>query len=82
VDVIELRIGELVLDGFPPGDRDAIVSALERHLGELLLDLAAPIAALPHAGADVIELPRDAAPAAVGAGIARAVVSHLQGAGA
>lgn len=41
---IELRIEELVLDGFAPGDRYAIGDAVERELARLLDEQGVPIA--------------------------------------
>ena len=41
----DLRIDELVLDGFPPGERFAIAAAFERELTRILSGPAAPFAA-------------------------------------
>jgi hypothetical protein len=73
---IELRIDELVLHGFDPRDRIAIAAAVERELASLLAarepaGLRDGDAARLDAGS--FELPHDAAPATMGAEIARAV---------
>ena len=39
---IDLHIEELVLDGFPPGDRHRIGAALERELARLLGERGVP----------------------------------------
>ena len=41
----DLKIDELVLDGFPPGERFAIAAAFERELTRILSGPAAPFGA-------------------------------------
>jgi hypothetical protein len=72
---VRVRIDELVLHGFDPRDRLAIGAAVERELARLF---AAERAGAAPAGADRVdagsfEVPRDAAPGAVAAEIARAI---------
>ena len=83
---VHLHIDELVLAGFPPGDRHRIGDAVQRALAEMI---ASGALALPSdAGSRAIE---DTAPqlarlrngptvAAIGTGIARSVVDGVGGA--
>jgi hypothetical protein len=71
--VVELRVEELLLVGFPPRDRERIGMALERELTLLLQDgeetpRAASEAVAVQAGE--VHLPRGAKPGAVGRAIA------------
>ena len=83
----DLRIGTLVLEGVPAGNRAALVAALEGELGRLLGNSDAPFArGLP--GRDrrriaVDRLPASdlatpaGSPAALGTAAAQAIVSQL-----
>jgi hypothetical protein len=51
---IELRIEELVLQGFVPSDRYAIGDAVERELARLLAEHGAPISLRSETAADEI----------------------------
>jgi hypothetical protein len=80
----ELRIDELVLDGFSPGERYAIAAAFERELTRLLSFAAAPFAAPGARGlsadsvdAGILTIDEDAPPAALGVAAARAVNRRL-----
>jgi hypothetical protein len=79
---LELRIEELVLHGFHPGDRDAIAAAVESELTVLLAGdvLSGPLGAIDMESAS-IEVPRDVTPQAVGRQIARAIHGGLTSAG-
>jgi hypothetical protein len=83
----DLRIGELVLDGYSPGEARAVAEALEQELGRLLA--AGP---LPFAGrgggagplvfdrldAGTVTHPPQASPRAIGRSAARAIVQRLR----
>jgi hypothetical protein len=79
---IDLRIDELVLHGFEPGQRGRIGASVEAELGRLL---ASPEAAarlgggseLARVDAGAIDVAADGAPRAVGAAVARAVYGGL-----
>jgi hypothetical protein len=82
-EVVEIRIEELVLHGFSPGDRHRIAGALKRELtrlvgeGTALKNLASPRAvAQIDGGAIRVEAKTNAA--ATGRRIARAVYRSLQ----
>jgi hypothetical protein len=77
---VRVRIDELVLHGFDPRDRLAIGSAVEAELARLLAGAEAPAAgAVPRVDGGSFEVGRDARPAAVGAGIARAIHGGMGG---
>jgi len=84
----DLRIDELVLEGFPPSARYAIAAAMEQELTRLLTGPDAPIAATAglngrgNTSADrldggVISLAPDASPQSIGIGAARAISHNL-----
>lgn len=75
---IELEIGELILDGFTAGDRDAIAASLTRELTRLLgAESAAPFAparqSVDRVDGGSITLPAKRHPDAVGVELARAI---------
>jgi hypothetical protein len=51
----ELRVDALALDGFDPGDREAIATAVEAALGRALAAEAADAALAPAVGSAVAE---------------------------
>jgi len=79
---VRLRIEELVLDGFPPGDRYSIAAAVEAELARLLAEQGAPpglanggtVSALDGGSFDVAP---DARPDRIGAQVAQAVYGGL-----
>jgi hypothetical protein len=80
----ELRIDELVLDGFSPGERYAIAAALERELTRLLSLAAPPFAtagarslSVDSVDAGTLTLDAGVSPAALGVAAARAVNRRL-----
>jgi hypothetical protein len=80
----ELRINELVLEGFAPGERHAIAAAMERELTRLLSAADAPFATAGARGlsvdsldAGVFSVADGASPATVGVAAARAVNGSL-----
>jgi hypothetical protein len=82
-----LRINELVIDGYAPAESRAIAAALEQELGRLLADGVPPFAersgaAFDRLDAGTVTLAPGAAPAAVGRSAARAVVQRLRAASA
>jgi len=81
---VRLRIEELVLDGFAPGDRDRIGEAVERELGRLLAERGVPGAVAaggeaPRVDAGSFELAPEAGPEAIGSRVAAAVYGGLGG---
>jgi len=66
---VELHIDELVLHGFPPGERGAIVESLTQRLAEVV-DTAAAAGRAPREF-------QAARPSEVGAAAARAVASEI-----
>jgi hypothetical protein len=75
---IELRIEELVLHGFAPGDRYAIGDAVERELVRLLGEQGVPISLRSESATDEIRgltfnAAPNAKPSAIGRKIAQAV---------
>lgn len=79
---VELEIEELALDGFAPGDRHRIASAVERELARLFVERGVP-PALGRAGSidridgGAFEAEPDARPEATGARIAQAIYGGL-----
>lgn len=79
---IEVRIGELVLEGFSPGDALGIGAAVERELGRLLAERGVPAQVAGGLereavdGGSFVHAPR-ATPSATGAHVARAVYGGL-----
>ena len=79
---IELVIDEIVLHGFDPLQRHALGDALQQHLSQLARDRSRALGALSardvaHSDAGTVSTPAGASPAALGAGIARAVMGVL-----
>jgi hypothetical protein len=79
---IELRIEELVLHGFAPGERYAIGEALERELARLLGEQGVPPswnrdADIPRLNGGVLRVHSGARPMAVGAQVAQAIYGSL-----
>src|SRR5206468_7371613 len=52
---IDLRIEELVLDGFPPSERYELAEGIERELTRLFTDRGAPAALAPEAVTDHLD---------------------------
>ena len=81
---VRLRIEELVLEGFAPGDRYRIGEAVERELARLLAEQGVPgaLAAGDEASRFVarsFELAPDSGPDAIGSRVAAAVYGGLGG---
>ena len=83
----DLRIGELVLDGYAPGESRAIAEALEQELGRLLAAGPLPFAqrgggvaalAFDRLDAGTVTHPPQASPRAIGRSAARAIVQRLR----
>jgi len=83
---LHLHIDELVLAGFPAGDRHRIQDAVERALAEMIANgaLALPPGtasrAIDATSPQVARLRRAPTSAAIGAGIADAIVAGVGGA--
>lgn len=81
---IELRIDELVLDGFAHKDRYQISRALERELTRYLADPEGWSPLLQQEGnrgvlsGGTIEIPKGASPSVVGAQIAKSVYGRMK----
>lgn len=80
---VRLNIDELVLDGFPPGDRDRLVEALRRELARLLGEAHVREGLAQLRSRDRVPTCRFVAapgerPEAVGARVARALVEGLR----
>jgi hypothetical protein len=79
---IDLHIDELVLHGFPPGDRDAIAEAVQQELARRFAETGAAAALLHNRQIDrldggAIQVAPNARPRTVGAQIAGAVYGGL-----
>ncbi len=79
---VEVEIDELILRGFPVGDRYVISDAFTHELRQLFKDIDAHSsfakeAHLPTLNADRIAIAPDEKPVSVGAQVARAVYSSL-----
>ncbi len=79
---IELHIGELVLHGFPPGDREAIADALRGELARLFAQHGLPPslaagAEIGHADAGAFDLRSGSRADVVGTQIAGAIHGGL-----
>jgi hypothetical protein len=77
---VDLRIDELALYGFRPGDRYAIAAAVEQELSRLLMEEGAPALDARSSfrvDAGAFEAPHDATPDAVGTQVARAIHHSL-----
>lgn len=75
---VDVRIEELVLEGFPPGNRHRIGAAVERELTRLLAERGLPPglaqgAEVPHLDGGSVEMNRTATPEGVGGQVAKAV---------
>ena len=81
---VRLRIEELVLDGFAPGDRYRIGEAVERELSRLLAERGVPSALAaggeaPRLDAGSFELAPGSGPEAIGSRVAATVYGGLGG---
>jgi hypothetical protein len=81
-DDLELNIEDLVLDGFPQGDRRRIAEAIQKELTRLLLEAGIPAGITGGAGLDRIdggsfEVDVNAGAGKVGAQVARAVYGGM-----
>jgi hypothetical protein len=79
---VRLRIDELVLDGFPAGDRYRIAAAVEAELSRLFTDQGVPSnlvsgGAVPALDAGSFDVMPDAMPDRIGAQVAQAVYGGL-----
>ena len=85
----DLRIRELVIEGFPPGDGRAVAAALQQELGLILAAGTPPFADARSDGdrdhltvdrldAGTVMGPPDTSPHAVGRSAARAIVRRLR----
>jgi hypothetical protein len=84
----DLRIGELVIEGYAPAEGRAIAAALEQELGELLAEGSPPFGegrgrrtgefAFDRLDAGTVTHPAGASPQAVGGSAARAIVQRLR----
>ncbi len=79
---VELRIEELVLHGFPPGDHHRVGDALERELSRLFTEKGVPPSLvhsveIPHVDGGTLELSSGRTSDPVGARVARAVYGGL-----
>ena len=79
---VRLRIEELMLDGFPPGDRYRIAAAVEAELTRLFTDRGVPPdlasgAAIPALDGGSFDVSPDARPDRIGAQVAQAVYGGL-----
>lgn len=80
---VELHIEELVLYGFPAGDRLRIGESLERELARLFADLGVPAAVLAGRELDGLDsgsfnVRQNATPEAIGASVAAAVYEGMK----
>jgi len=80
---IEVNIGELVLDGFEPGDRYGIGEAVERELTRLFVEKGVPPGLakggdIPRLQGGKIEMMADSKAAMVGVNIAKSVYGGLR----
>ena len=79
---VELRIDELVLHGFEPGERHRIGAAVERELARLFVERNAPLSLTQdgetaHLDGGSFEVGLDARGEDIGAQVARAVYGGL-----
>ena len=86
----DLRIGELVLDGYATGEAHAVAQALEQELGRLLAAGPLPFAArggrgealaFEHLDTGTMTQPAKVSPRAIGHSAARAIVQRLRALG-
>ena len=80
---IKLHIGELVLQGFEPGDRAALGAALETELARLLAagdqESLASAGQVTRLDGGAFEMPEHAGPVFTGTRLARAVYDGITG---
>lgn len=81
---VELRVEELVLHGFPPGDRHRIREALERELSRLFAEEGVPPSlarggTIPRLDAGSFEMRPGRKAEAVGSRIARTLYGGIDG---
>jgi len=81
---VQVRIGELVLDGFPSADRFRIAEGVKRELTRLIGKQGSGRLAVPRANAAVVDagafpVGPGANPAAIGGRVAQAVHRELKG---
>jgi hypothetical protein len=81
---VEVHIGELVLRGLAPADRDRVGLAVERELARLIAEQSVPArwtrsVDIPRLDAGVFEVAPGARPAALGGQVARAVYRGMGG---
>ncbi len=79
---VELRIEELVLHGFPPGDSRRIGDAVQHELSRLFAERGVPPSVArggdtPHLEAGAFEMEQDLRADAVGARVARSLYEGL-----
>jgi hypothetical protein len=77
---VALRIDELVLHGFAPGDRQRIAAAVQREMTRLVAAGGVPqawTASPPALRGQPLAAPHGAGPHAIGAAIARSVYGGL-----
>ena len=79
---VELHIEELVLHGFPPGDRHRIGDAVERELSRLFAERGVPHSLVQggevaHLDSGAFEMARGTEPAVIGGRVARTVYEGL-----
>lgn len=79
---IKLHIEELVLNGFPPGDRDRIANNVEYELSRLLFEQGVPSSLskgreIANLDVGVFEVAQGSKPEAIGAKVAQAVYGGL-----
>jgi hypothetical protein len=80
---VELRIEELVLHGFPPGDHHRIGDAVQLELSRLFNERGVPpslvqgLQEIPQVDGGTLEIPRRPTSNAVGAQVARALYGGL-----
>jgi len=79
---VRLRIDELVLDGFPPGDRYRIAAAVEAELARLFAEQGTPPGvanrdAMPVVDGGSFDVVPNARPHQIGAQVAQAVYGGL-----
>ncbi|GAB2895414.1 hypothetical protein [Streptomyces mayteni] len=79
---VELIIGELVLDGFPPAHADRITESFRRELTRLVTEHGVPLTTpADELGAVLPELPRHLPPHRLGEELARTVHAALTDSG-
>lgn len=76
---VELRIGDLVLEGVPPAEAREVGDALERELGRIVRERGAPerASAVEVAAPTEVERRPGEAPAALGSRLAGAIYGRL-----